>query len=74
MMFQISALNSIGMGDYGMALASSMRKDIALLYERLLMGLGKYADEGARLMIRQGWFEKPPQTLNREKLRRQTKK
>ncbi|MGD6965394.1 DUF3231 family protein [Rossellomorea vietnamensis] len=74
MMFQISALNSIGMGDYGMALASSMRKDIALLYERLLIGLGKYADEGAKLMIRQGWFEKPPQTLNREKLRRQTKK
>ncbi|EDL63805.1 DUF3231 family protein [Bacillus sp. SG-1] len=73
MMFQISGLNSIGMGDYGMALAATMRKDIGLMYESLLMNLGKYADEGAKIMIRNGWFEKPPQTLDRDKLRKQKK-
>jgi hypothetical protein len=73
MMFQISALNSIGLGDYGMALASSMRKDIVLLYERLILNLGKFADEGSKIMIRNGWFEKPPQTLDRDKLRKQKK-
>ncbi|RIW35339.1 DUF3231 family protein [Bacillus salacetis] len=73
MMFQISALNSIGMGDYGMALASSMRKDIAMLYERLILNLGRFADEGTKIMIKNGWFEKPPQTLDREELRRKNK-
>jgi hypothetical protein len=73
MMFQISALNSIGLGDYGMALASSMRKDIVLLYESLILNLGKFADEGSKIMIRNGWFEKPPQTLDRDKLRKQKK-
>jgi hypothetical protein len=73
MLFQISALNSIGLGDYGMALASSMRKDIALLYERLILNLGRFADEGTKIMIKNGWFEKPPQTLDREKLRKQNR-
>ncbi|WP_456271888.1 DUF3231 family protein [Bacillus sp. AK031] len=71
MMFQVSTLSSLGLGDYGMAIAATMRKDITLLYERLILNLGKFAEEGAKIMIKNGWFEKPPQSPDRETLRHQ---
>jgi hypothetical protein len=73
MLFHSNAQSAIGIGDFGLAIAASIRKDLALTYEGYLLRVGNYAVEGAKLLIDHGWFEKPPQTLDRESLRNQNK-
>ncbi|WP_085524495.1 DUF3231 family protein [Tuberibacillus sp. Marseille-P3662] len=68
MMFQTTALIAIGMGYYGTAMATSMRRDLAAKYSRLMAEIGKYAEDGANIMIRKGWLEKPPQQADRSAL------
>lgn len=73
MLFHTNAQSAIGIGDFGLAIAASVRKDLALTYEGYLIRLGSYAEDGAKLLIDHGWFEKPPQSLDRESLRNQNK-
>lgn len=73
MLFHTNAQSAIGIGDFGLAIAASVRKDLALTYEGYLIRLGSYAEDGAKLLIEHGWFEKPPQSLDRESLRNQNK-
>jgi hypothetical protein len=73
MLFHTNAQSAIGIGDFGLAISSSLRKDLSVTYAKLLLELGRYANEGAKLMIDYGWFEKPPQSLDRENLRNQNK-
>ncbi|TLS37230.1 DUF3231 family protein [Pseudalkalibacillus caeni] len=73
MLFQANILSAFGIGDYGLGMAASLRKDLAAMYARLLVDLGLFAEKGAKLMIKHGWFEKPPQSLDREKLRTMNK-
>jgi len=73
MLFHTNAQSAIGIGDLGMAIAASLRKDLAMTYERYILKVGAYAEEGAKLLIDHGWFEKPPQSIDRESLRNQNK-
>lgn len=73
MLFHTNAQSAIGIGDFGLAIAASLRKDLALSYEGYIIRLGSYAEDGAKLLIEHGWFEKPPQSLDRESLRNQNK-
>jgi hypothetical protein len=73
MLFHTNAQSAIGIGDFGLAIAASLRKDLAVMYEGYLLKLGAYAGVGAKLLIDHGWFEKPPQSLDRESLRNQNK-
>ncbi|HJV44472.1 MAG TPA: DUF3231 family protein, partial [Bacillota bacterium] len=57
----VVAVISIGMADYGAALAISARKDLAVTYSRLITEIGMYASEGVKLMIENEWMEQPPQ-------------
>lgn len=74
MVFHTNAQSAIGIGDFGLAIAASLRKDLTLTYEKYLLKIGTYANEGAKILIDHGWFEKPPQSLDREVLRNQNKK
>ncbi|WP_408009871.1 DUF3231 family protein [Pseudalkalibacillus sp. A8] len=67
-MFHVTAMNASGVGNYGTAIAVSPRKDIAFKYSRLLMEISLYAEDGANIMIDQGWLEKPPHTPDRNQL------
>lgn len=68
MMFHISGLNAIGIGDYGDSLGTSMRADLSTSYARFIAECTKYAEDGANLMIDNGWLEQPPQAVNRKAL------
>jgi hypothetical protein len=71
MLFHTNTQSAIGIGDFGLAIAASFRKDLVITYEGNLIKVGAYAEEGAKILIDHGWFEKPPQSLDRESLRNQ---
>lgn len=67
-MFHVSAMIAAGIGNFGMAMAASPRRDIGLKYASLIPGISLYAEDGANIMIKQGCLEEPPQADNREQL------
>lgn len=73
MLFHTNSQSAIGIGDFGLAIATSLRKDLAFMYEKYLLKVAAYAEKGTKIMIDHGWFEKPPQTLDREAIRNQNK-
>ncbi|MGF2616488.1 DUF3231 family protein [Rossellomorea vietnamensis] len=68
MLNHIVLLVSASIGFYGAGLAVTQRRDIALDYTRLLAEIGLYANEGAQLLIENGWLEQPPLAHNRAEL------
>jgi hypothetical protein len=68
MMFHTTTLNSAGIAHYGRSLGMSPRHDLGAIYVRLMAEVGHFADDGANIMIEQGWFEQPPQTIDRDQL------
>lgn len=67
-MFHITAMIAAGVGNYGMAMAASPRRDIGLKYASLLPEISLYAEDGANIMIKHGWMEEPPQADDRDQL------
>jgi hypothetical protein len=68
MLFQANLLSAIAIADFGTAISGSIRRDIGILYARLMAELGIYAEDGAKHLIKRKWLEKPPQTHDRNKL------
>lgn len=68
LLFHIVTLISAASGYYGAALAVSQRRDLALKYEKLIIDIMKYAEDGINIMIEQGWFEQPPLAADRNAL------
>ncbi|MFZ3589876.1 DUF3231 family protein [Bacillus sp. DJP31] len=71
MLFHITAMIAAGIGNYGVAMGASPRRDIGMKYASLIPEIALYAEDGANIMIKNGWLEEPPQTDNREKLAKQ---
>lgn len=69
MLFQTGAMNAIAISDYGTGISQSLRKDLGIDYARLIAEMVQYSLEGSKLLIKKGWMEKPPQTIDREKLK-----
>ncbi|WP_042147401.1 DUF3231 family protein [Paucisalibacillus sp. EB02] len=67
-MFETTSLIATSIGYYGLALAGSMRRDISVHYTRLIAEIMKYAEDGANIMIDNGWLEEPPMAPNRDEL------
>ncbi|UFT98344.1 DUF3231 family protein [Radiobacillus kanasensis] len=68
MLFQSNALSSIGIGNMGGSLALSMRRDITAKYLKMMKDIGLFAEDGLNIMIKNKWFERPPQAIDRENL------
>ncbi|WP_226035268.1 DUF3231 family protein [Aquibacillus saliphilus] len=68
LMFYSTALTALSIGFYGASMAVSPRRDIGTMYSRLVAEVLKYADDGAKLMIKNGWMEEPPRALDRDEL------
>lgn len=68
MMYHISVMNAAGIGNYGASMSGSPRRDLALRYASLIPEITLYAEDGAKLLIKNGWMEEPPQTDDREQL------
>lgn len=68
MMLQISALIATSMSNYGIALGVSTRVDLAVDYGRLMVEIAQYGEDGMHIMIKNQWFEQPPQAADRREL------
>jgi hypothetical protein len=73
LLFHTNMIGAVGLADYGTALSASLRKDLGINYSRLLAENAKYGNEGAKLLIKNGWMEKPPSSIDREKLQKTPK-
>ncbi|MEW9674245.1 DUF3231 family protein [Ammoniphilus sp. 3BR4] len=71
MMFHVGAIAAVGIADYGASLAISMRRDLAAHYVRLTAEIAQFAEDGANIMIKNGWMEQPPQAEDRNVLAEQ---
>jgi hypothetical protein len=74
LLFHTTALITSGLGYYGTSMATTMRKDLQIMYTRLSAEVAKYAGEGAVLMIDEGWFEEPPMVPDRDALAKKNKR
>lgn len=68
MLFHTVFLSSLGIGNYGTAMAACARRDVASVYVRLMAEIGTFADDGGELMIRKAWMEKMPGAIERNAL------
>jgi hypothetical protein len=68
MLYHGGLATAAGIGNYGIALSSSQRRDIGTVYIRLSAEVAKYAEKGARLSIANGWLEQPPLAIDRNEL------
>ena len=68
-----SGLNAVGIAHYGRSLGTSPRRDLGALYTRLIAEIGLYAEDGANIMIKNGWMEQIPQAPDRDQLANQDK-
>lgn len=68
-MFHSAALTVASTSHYGTSLGTSPRRDIGLHYARLMMEVLKYGEDGANIMIKNGWLEQPPLATDREALK-----
>jgi hypothetical protein len=66
----VSMLGSITISNYGAAIGSSFRSDLALNYTRFIADVSKHAKEGIGIMIENHWLEQPPQAINHKELAR----
>jgi hypothetical protein len=60
MMFLVTLISASGVGNYGLAMAASQRRDLGVIYTRLLGEVAIYAEDGANIAINNGWMEEPP--------------
>ncbi|WP_431800401.1 DUF3231 family protein [Halobacillus andaensis] len=68
MMFYTTSLIALSIGYYGNSMTMSPRRDIGVMYSRLVAEIMKYADDGSKIMIKYGWMEEPPRSLDRDEL------
>lgn len=68
MMFHKVDMFTMRVRTYANAASLSARHDLVAKYGRMTVDVGKYSEEGANLMIEQGWLEQPPHCVDREAL------
>lgn len=66
MMYHALVLVSTAVGFYGAGMAVCMRRDLATTYQRIITETQTYAEDGANIMINNGWMEQPPQADDRK--------
>jgi len=68
MLNHIVILISAAVGYFGAGLSVSQRRDLAVEYGKMLGQVALYAEDGAELLIKNGWLEQPPMAENRNNL------
>ncbi|MGI8386939.1 DUF3231 family protein [Robertmurraya sp. P23] len=68
MLYQIQLSTQLTLSYYGSALSVNARRDLGADYLRLILELLHFAEDGANLMIKNGWLEQPPTASDRESL------
>ncbi|RXT14895.1 DUF3231 family protein [Ammoniphilus sp. CFH 90114] len=68
MMFHTGFYTQAAVAFYGAAIAVSMRRDLATQYTRLTSEMEQYGEDGANILIDNGWMEQPPTADDRVSL------
>lgn len=68
MLYHSNFMFSLGMQNFGTALSMSPRHDLAAMYGKMLLQIGSYANDGAKLIIKNEWMEQPPLAPDRDAL------
>ncbi|WP_100372138.1 DUF3231 family protein [Bacillus sp. FJAT-45037] len=74
MLFYVLSLNALGIEFYGTAIAQSPRLDLGAMYNKLMLDVQLYAEDGANLMIKNRWLEQPPSAFDRKDLANENKR
>ncbi|MDD4768146.1 MAG: DUF3231 family protein, partial [Desulfotomaculaceae bacterium] len=73
-LFYTVYMNSVGLQRYGLALSMIQRHDLTAMFAKMIVETGSIANDGAKLMINNGWMEQPPLAPDRDALIKQGKK
>ncbi len=65
MLFHKIDMFSTRFSSYGNSMAVNGRHDIGAMYGKFMLEVGMFVNEGAQLMIENGWFEQPPKAADR---------
>lgn len=68
MMFMTTSLIALSAGIYATSAATSARKDISVNFIRLSAEIANFAEDGANILIKNGWFEEPPHPADHDEL------
>ncbi|HET7627107.1 MAG TPA: DUF3231 family protein [Bacillales bacterium] len=68
MMYNTSLLSSFGLTSNALGTSFSLRSDLPLKMANLSRNIFNYAKKGGKLMIENGWMEKPPQMEERSQV------
>jgi hypothetical protein len=68
MLSHVTGLIASGIGQYGASMSSSPRRDLGLMYTRLMAKIAKYSEDGANIIINNEWMEEPPKATDRDEL------
>ena len=68
MMFHTTFLIAAGIGNYGTAAGTCQRVDLNATFVRLAAEIALYAEDGANILIKHGWLEEPPKSVDRQAL------
>ena len=68
MMYNSSLLASFGLGSNALGGAFSLRNDLPLKMTLLSKDIFNFAQDGGKILIKQGWMEEPPQIEDRNQL------
>lgn len=59
---------SMKIREYANGASLDGRKDIGAMYGKMQLDVSLYVEDGANIMIVQGWMEQPPEAIDREEL------
>lgn len=68
MLYNTSLLTSFGLGSNALGGAFSLRNDLPAKMALLAADIFRFAQQGGKIMIQNGWLEEPPQTEDRTEL------
>ncbi|MEH7300375.1 DUF3231 family protein [Neobacillus drentensis] len=63
MMYCVSIFCGFSLGGNSIGTAFSLRNDLPAKFSIFMKDIFEYAHEGAKIMIKHGWMEEPPQTV-----------
>lgn len=68
MLFHKIVMFTVKIRKYSEGASLSARRDIGALYAKFIMDVALFVEDGAELMIDQGWMEQMPKSINRREL------
>ncbi|MDQ0200762.1 DUF3231 family protein [Neobacillus ginsengisoli] len=68
MLFHKVDMFSMKIRAFGNSMAVNGRHDLGFMYTRALMNISLFVEDGAKIMINNGWMEQPPLAVDRDRL------